>query len=94
MKPKHHYNFHCAECLDLQAQTLDCWTTERKHRVYKNCARNFAYNDSFEAAVLNKLIMVQEEQLKDRAADPCLLQAGRGCRYNYVEYNCGDLVFF
>ena len=73
VKPKHHFNFHCAEGLDLQSQTLDCWATERKHRVYKNCGKNFPYNGGFESAVLNKLLMVQEEQLKEKTADPCLL---------------------
>ena len=41
VKPKHHFNFHCAEGLDLQSQTLDCWATERKHRVYKIAERIF-----------------------------------------------------
>ena len=72
VRPKHHFNFHCAESMDLQAQTLDCWTMERKHRVYKNSAKNFAYSGSFEPAILTKLLMIQEEQLRDIMPEPYL----------------------
>ena len=70
VRPKHHFNFHCAESMDIQEAVLDCWTLERKHRIYKNTAQNFPMNDSFESSMLGKLLMTQEEQLSDMDQDP------------------------
>lgn len=76
VRPKHHFNFHCAESMDIQEAVLDCWTLERKHRTYKNTGRNFALNDSFESSILGKLLMVQEEQLCEMDQDPSFKPLG------------------
>ncbi|CAK8991812.1 Uncharacterized protein SCF082_LOCUS2822, partial [Durusdinium trenchii] len=39
VRPKHHFQFHAAEGMDMQEQVLDCWTLERKHRAYKDACR-------------------------------------------------------
>lgn len=77
VRPKHHYNFHCAESMDIQEAVLDCWTMERKHRTYKNTGRNFPLSEHFESSMLGKLLMVQEEQLCEMDQDPSFKPLGR-----------------
>ena len=72
VRPKHHFGFHCAEAMDHQKIVLDCWTLERKHRIYKDAARMYAPSDSFESSMLVKLLMVQEQCMKDLKPDPWL----------------------
>lgn len=69
VRPKHHFNFHCAESMNIQETVLDCWTMERKHRTYKNVGKNFAANEPFESSILAKLLMTQEEQLTETPGD-------------------------
>lgn len=61
--PKHHFAFHAAESMDQQASVLDTWVHERKHRLYKDVARNYPSNETFESSVLVKLLAVQELEL-------------------------------
>lgn len=63
VRPKHHFCFHCAE--QIGKQILDCFTLERKHRIFKDAARAYASNDSFEASILTKLLLVQREGLRN-----------------------------
>ncbi len=70
VRPKHHFSFHAAQVSQMTKHLLDCWVTERKHRVYKDVARMYAGNSSFEASVLTKLLMVQEHQVSILRKEP------------------------
>ena len=95
-KPKHHFNFHCAQSMNIQETVLDCWTMERKHRTYKNVGRHFANHEHFERSILCKLLMVQEEQLTEAPGDfdftgttrDHALEAQLGCQQAYVSKTC------
>lgn len=70
VRPKHHFSFHAAQISQMTKQLLDCWVTERKHRVYKDVAKMYAGNASFEGSVLTKLLMVQEHQVSILRKEP------------------------
>ena len=72
VKPKHHFCFHAAEAFDVQQTVLDCWTAERKHRVYKDVSRKYQPDASFEPNVLVRLLVIQEHALSMMKKEPFL----------------------
>ena len=72
VKPKHHYGFHCAEQVQVASPLLDCWALERKHKCYKDVAKCFPNKGRFAESVLNKLLMVQRDDLKNYQTEPYL----------------------
>lgn len=65
-KPKLHYLFHLADCIERHGVCLNCFAGERKHRTFKAIASHtFAH---FEEHITNRLLCDLVNTLSDRSS--------------------------
>ena len=57
--PKHHYTFHLPD-----QDSIDCFTCERKHIGVKELAEHVRNTTNYEASVLGKVLLQQEQRLQ------------------------------
>lgn len=66
VKPKHHQAFHLPKEILKRRRLQDCFTAERKNKVWKLHVAPFcAPNDAFERHSLSKLLLMQVKLLED-----------------------------
>ncbi|CAE7376600.1 unnamed protein product [Symbiodinium sp. CCMP2592] len=62
VKPKHHYSLHIPQQVAIMGLAVDCWSTERKNKNFKQAAPRFPVPAKMEKGVL---LLLNEDEQKD-----------------------------